>query len=208
MPRIFGLRVVGVRWARLIAVCASCALALALVSARQQELRAEREVTALEARLQSVEQELAQEGERHRVESEARVRALEQSIQSQRETERDLGILRQRYDWICGVLGAIPGSENLQWEPLSWQVPGPPVPAIDGRVVAVKNDVEPALVLLSVGQEDQVEAGFRFSIYRDSIFLGKVVVERVLRDSAGCRVLFTVEGEQLLAGDAAATRIP
>ncbi|MGE0712809.1 MAG: hypothetical protein AB7N76_34290 [Planctomycetota bacterium] len=86
-------------------------------------------------------------------------------------------------------------------------LPGPPVPAIDGNVVAVKNDLSPGLVLLSVGADDKVEAGFRFSIYRNNKFVGKVVVERVLRDSAGCRVLFTAEGEEIKAGDSAATRL-
>lgn len=86
-------------------------------------------------------------------------------------------------------------------------VPGPPVPAIDGAVVAVKTDVNPPLVLLSVGQDDKVERGFHFSIYRGSQFIGKVVVERVLRDSAGCRVLFTAEGQQIQPGDSAATRL-
>lgn len=86
-------------------------------------------------------------------------------------------------------------------------VPGPPVPAIDGNVVAIKTDVSPPLVLLSVGIDDKVERGFHFSIYRGSQFIGKVVVERVLRDSAGCRVLFTADGQQIQAGDNAATRL-
>jgi predicted nucleic acid-binding Zn-ribbon protein len=86
-------------------------------------------------------------------------------------------------------------------------VPGPPVPAIDGNVVAIKTDVNPPLVLLSVGQDDRVERGFHFSIYRGSKFVGKVVVERVLRDSAGCRVLFTADGQQIQPGDNAATRL-
>jgi len=86
-------------------------------------------------------------------------------------------------------------------------VPGPPVPAIDGAVVGVKSDIDPPLVLLSVGSDDGVERGYHFSIYRGSTFVGKVVVERVLRDSAGCRVLFTAEGQSINQGDKAATRL-
>lgn len=86
-------------------------------------------------------------------------------------------------------------------------VPGPPVPAIDGTVVAVKSDIQPPLVLLSVGSDDQVEQGFEFSIYRNDKFVGKVVVERVLNDSAGCRVLFTADGQAIQQGDSAATRL-
>jgi hypothetical protein len=86
-------------------------------------------------------------------------------------------------------------------------VAGPPVPAIDARVAAVKNDVSPALVLLSVGSDDKVEKGFHFSVYRGSEFVGKVIVEKVLRDSCGCRVLFTKDGSSIQAGDSAATRL-
>ena len=93
-------------------------------------------------------------------------------------------------------------SPNL--EPL---VAGPPVPAIDARVTSVKDDVSPALVLLSVGSDDKVEKGFHFSVYRGSEFVGKVIVEKVLKDSSGCRVLFTKEGSRIQAGDSAATRL-
>ncbi|MBI3726341.1 hypothetical protein HY251_20640 [bacterium] len=86
-------------------------------------------------------------------------------------------------------------------------IAGPPMPAIDAKVAAVKSDVQPALVLLSVGSDDKVEKGFQFSIYRGSEFVGKVVVEKVLKDSSGCRVLFTKEGQTVQAGDSAATRL-
>jgi hypothetical protein len=86
-------------------------------------------------------------------------------------------------------------------------VQGPPVPAIAAKVAAVKNEVNPALVLLSVGSDDKVEKGFHFSVYRGSEFIGKVVVEKVLRDSCGCRVLFTKTGASIAPGDAAATRL-
>jgi CHASE3 domain sensor protein len=86
-------------------------------------------------------------------------------------------------------------------------VAGPPMPAIDARVTAVKSDVQPALVLLSVGSNDKVEKGFQFSVYRGSEFIGKVVVEKVLADSAGCRVIFTKDGATVQSGDSAATRL-
>jgi len=86
-------------------------------------------------------------------------------------------------------------------------VAGPPMPAIDCRVTAVKSDVQPALVLLNVGSNDKVEKGFHFSVYRGSEFIGKVVVEKVLADSAGCRVLFVKDGQSVQSGDSAATRL-
>jgi len=86
-------------------------------------------------------------------------------------------------------------------------IAGPPMPAIDAKVAAVKSDVQPPLVLLSVGSDDKVEKGFQFSIYRGSEYIGKVVVEKVLKDSCGCRVLYTKEGQTVQAGDSAATRL-
>lgn len=124
--------------------------------------------------------------------------------------EADLGNLRETYAGTRKklrekeLLIAMAENQGVNFASL---LPGPPVPAIDGRVLAVKTDVKPALVLLSVGADEKVEAGFRFSVYRGNKFVGKVVVERVLRDSAGCRVLFTAEGESVQSGDTAATRL-
>jgi len=78
-------------------------------------------------------------------------------------------------------------------------------PAIEAKVVAVKADITPALVVLSVGSKDKVQKGFEFTIYRDKLFVAKVVVEHVLKDNSGCRVLFTAEGEAVFQGDRAAT---
>ena len=90
---------------------------------------------------------------------------------------------------------------------VTWILDGPPMPAIDARVAAVKNDVNPNLVLLSVGSDEKVEKGFHFSIYRGTEFVGKVVVEKVLAASSGCRVLFTRDGQTIRQGDSAATRL-
>jgi hypothetical protein len=126
--------------------------------------------------------------------------SLEQDLADLRTTFADTrGKLRETQLLISMIEGAGVDIQNL--------VPGPPVPAIDGAVVAVKTDVSPPLVLISVGSDEKVERGFHFSIYRGSKFIGKVIVERVLRDSAGCRVLFTADGAQIQPGDNAATRL-
>ena len=82
-----------------------------------------------------------------------------------------------------------------------------PVPPINGKVAGVKTDVSPALVLLTVGKDDKVEKGFQFTVYRGAEFVGKVVVEKVNADSAGCRVLFSAPGKVIKAGDDVATRL-
>lgn len=85
--------------------------------------------------------------------------------------------------------------------------PGVPVPSIRASVLATKGEASAQLVLLDVGVMDRVEPGFHFSVYRGAQFVAKVVVERVLRDSSGCRVLFAAEGQRVEPGDAAATRL-
>ena len=82
-----------------------------------------------------------------------------------------------------------------------------PVPPINGKVAGVRTDTQPALVLVTVGKDDKVEKGFAFTVYRGSTFVGKVVVEKVMADSAGCRVLFTAAGQTIKAGDDVATRL-
>jgi hypothetical protein len=82
-----------------------------------------------------------------------------------------------------------------------------PVPPINGKVAGIKADVSPALVLLTVGKDEKVEKGFQFTVYRGAEFVGKVVVEKVNADSAGCRVLFTAPGKVIKAGDDVATRL-
>ena len=131
--------------------------------------------------------------------------------EARREADRvELDLVRAERDEALLATQALNQRLALLGDQLEKQrawIGGPPVPAIDAQVVAVKNDVQPGLVLLSVGSDDLVEQGFQFSIYREQTFVGKVVVERVLRDSAGCRLLFTAEGENVRPGDKAATRL-
>ncbi len=74
---------------------------------------------------------------------------------------------------------------------------GAPPPKIDGEVIAVRaiaEDPGRPLVLLNVGKNDRVEKGHQFSIVRDGEFVGKVIVEKVMPDMAGCRVQFFKDG--------------
>lgn len=131
-------------------------------------------------------------------------------IQLNSELQKNLGDLRGQYADTRKqlrdkeLLIAMAEEQGVNFSRL---LPGPPVPPIDGKVAAVKDDMSPPLVLLSVGSDDKVEKGFQFSIYRNSEFIGKVVVEKVLKDSCGCRVLFVKEGQKIQTSDSAATRL-
>lgn len=85
---------------------------------------------------------------------------------------------------------------------------GPPVPLVRGAVEAVKADIEPALVLIDVGTQDEVEEGYRFAVYRDGSYIGRLIVERIVNNKAACRVDFTVEGQTVQVGDRVTTRFP
>lgn len=85
--------------------------------------------------------------------------------------------------------------------------PFPPAPPMRGKVAGVDTSVQPALVLLTVGNDDGVRRGHTFTVYRGEKFVGKVVVSRVMADSAGCRVLFLAPGEAIQPGDDAATQL-
>lgn len=80
-----------------------------------------------------------------------------------------------------------------------------PLPPIRGKVAGVRTEVNPALVLITVGKDDHVEKGFPFTVYRGNVFIGKIVVEKVMADSAGCRLLLPAPGQTIKAGDDVAT---
>lgn len=78
-------------------------------------------------------------------------------------------------------------------------------PTIRAQVVAVIKNIEPNLVLLSVGENTKVRKGFKFTIYRGKDFVARVVVEKVLPRFCGARVMFKQKDIQV--GDNAATHI-
>ena len=78
-------------------------------------------------------------------------------------------------------------------------------PPIDAKVVDV--DTKEKLVVLSVGRDQKVEKGFRFTVYRGGSFVGKVEVFAVYPDLSGARILFTKEGASVEQGDNASTSL-
>jgi hypothetical protein len=125
--------------------------------------------------------------------------------------EKDLGEVRKAYsDTKQQLLDMQLTMEELERQgiPVATLVANhKPVPPINAKVAGVKSDVQPPLVLLTVGKDDHVEKGFQFAVYRGTSFVGKVVVEKVNADSAGCRVLFMAPGQAIKQGDDAATRL-
>jgi hypothetical protein len=76
-----------------------------------------------------------------------------------------------------------------------------PVPSIEAVVEAVKGDDE--LVVLSVGQDQKIQEGFEFMIFRGEKIIGKVRVHKVFENLAGARILSTAPNETILPQDEA-----
>lgn len=92
---------------------------------------------------------------------------------------------------------------GIQVEPLLTGI-APPINAV---IQAVKP--QDKLVVLSVGRDQKVQEGFKFTVYRNDKFIGKVQVIKVYEDLCGARVLFTANEnkEKIQVGDKAATQL-
>lgn len=78
-------------------------------------------------------------------------------------------------------------------------------PAISGRVVGVSSQFN--LVMLDVGENDQVRPGYEFTVYRGSTFVGRVKVDRVFPDMCACLALENFAKDDIKKGDEASTRV-
>jgi len=77
---------------------------------------------------------------------------------------------------------------------------------LDGRVVAVGK--EGATAVISLGQDDGVEEGDRFSVRRGGTYVGDVEVTRTLVDQCAARLMssMAVRGQRIQVGDLVTTR--
>jgi hypothetical protein len=84
------------------------------------------------------------------------------------------------------------------------QIIGNNVPLIEAKVSEVGNN----FVVLSVGENEKVQIGFAFYVYRGGDYIGRVVVDKVYPDSATARVtLKNDKGLEFRAMDNATTRL-
>ena len=77
-------------------------------------------------------------------------------------------------------------------------------PPLKGRVSAVNGELN--IVVLSIGRDDKVEAGYEFTIYRGSEYVGKVVIDKVDKDFCSGYSRKEVEKAPIEVGDNATTR--
>lgn len=122
---------------------------------------------------------------------------LDRVNQQLRETQMELADLATKYDKL---------ELANQWysERYGAYVPGQLAPPIDALVEAVDSKLR--AVVLSVGEDQKVELGHMFYVYRDDKYIGKVKVTKLYQDLSGATVELEAEGEQIRAGDKATTR--
>lgn len=118
----------------------------------------------------------------------------------------DLGNLQQRHVTLAKQ------KQELEWViSRAQEKVGPGVfefdamPKIDGSVVGVSNKVN--LVVISIGEEDGVRAGFTLTVFRGNAFVGKLEVEQVYPKTAACRVLTEFTKDKVQMGDRVSTMV-
>ncbi len=80
-----------------------------------------------------------------------------------------------------------------------------PATPIEGKVLAVRDEVN--LVMISVGSQDGVKKGHRFTVFRGEEYIGKIEVEKVFDDMASARILVDWTKEPIKENDNASTRV-
>jgi hypothetical protein len=81
------------------------------------------------------------------------------------------------------------------------------MPKIDGRVTAVSMDVQPGLISINKGKNDQVQRGFTFQIFDGATYKGQARVEFVHDTMCSAVLTNIVGGATIRQGDSASTQL-
>jgi uncharacterized protein (DUF3084 family) len=85
-------------------------------------------------------------------------------------------------------------------------VPPVQLPVINGRVVRV--DTGLGVAVIDKGSKDQVKPNSEFTVYRDNIYVGRLVILDVQPDISAGRVRLLADGKAVEQGDKVTTQIP
>lgn len=129
--------------------------------------------------------------ERVNAEQERRIAELEKELASLREEHEQL---KATCDWVA----------LLEQARKATPTPVQEVPVLDAKVTAV--DEERNIIDLSIGSQDGVRAGFEFTVYRGDIYVGKVVVDDVLKKRCTGFSKKELQAKPIQIGDRARTR--
>jgi hypothetical protein len=128
---------------------------------------------------------------------------------------RNLSRLSQKVDRVVEELGKLceetgrltarfSSNQDPEWTRVPpWGIVE--IPAIAGKVVGVSNRHN--LVVINVGEDDGVQIGFQFTVYRRTEYVAKLVVEKVYPNQAAGRIVESSVRDKVLVGDKVATKI-
>jgi hypothetical protein len=80
-----------------------------------------------------------------------------------------------------------------------------PAKALDGQISAVSPTVP--LVMISLGNDDGVQKGYQFTIYRENRYIGRATVEEVYKDMCAARIIKEMTVQAVQQGDKVTTRL-
>lgn len=79
-------------------------------------------------------------------------------------------------------------------------------PRVEGRVLVVSNKIK-GLVELSLGEDDGIRVGHKFDVFRDSKYLGSVVVKTVTHNRATAEIVPELNEAPIRANDRVTTEL-
>ncbi len=78
------------------------------------------------------------------------------------------------------------------------------IPLVKGKI----KSIEGSMVTLTIGEVDGVEVGFPFTVYRGRAYIGRVVVETLLREKCVARIDTSMQSKnKIMVGDTVTTDI-
>lgn len=78
-------------------------------------------------------------------------------------------------------------------------------PDLEGQIVQVSAVVP--IVMLSIGNDEKVQKGYQFTVYRGNRYIGQVVVEEVYPDMSAARIIKNMTKSAIKIGDKVTTKI-
>jgi myosin heavy subunit len=128
-------------------------------------------------------------------------KARDEATSKQLVAEKDLNTTNKAKSKVETELASLVRYTNTSVETIQ------AMPKIDGRVTAVSLDVQPGLISINKGKNDQVQRGFTFQIYDGSTYKGQARVEFVHDNMCSAVLTNVVSGTSIRQGDSASTQL-
>ncbi|MEX1024054.1 MAG: hypothetical protein WD226_03160 [Planctomycetota bacterium] len=139
-------------------------------------------------------QQSAETAQRDAEDAQRSAELLVADLQADRERLQDrLSMLETRMTTLAAVYGI--------------DTSGLEQPDINASILDVRMDLAPGLVMLNVGEDQDVRRGYVFDVYNGNTYKGRVRVENVEASMCSATIVGTVDGSSIQRGDRASTHI-